>query len=139
MSWLRFGPDVATRNVEVQGADPSSVLCLYRRLIALRATAPALQVGSLNLRSEAAGDVVAYTREVPGQVVMVILNPGRTAAEWRLAGGPDEPGWRPLLDTAGTRAVGATIPAGTTVGVGPGEGLILERIGWRAHASPLLP
>jgi glycosidase len=127
--WLRFGPDVATRNVEVQAADPSSVLCVYRRLIALRAATPALQVGSLHLDPEATGDVVAYTREVPGQVVKVILNLGRSAVEWRLAGGPGEPGWRPLLDTAGTPAAGATIPAESSVEVGAGEGLILERVG----------
>ncbi len=38
--WLRFGLDADTRNVAAQAADPSSVLSLYRRLIALRAGEP---------------------------------------------------------------------------------------------------
>ena len=53
--WLRFGPDADTRNVAAQAADPSSVLSLYRRLIALRATSQALQVGTLRLDPDATG------------------------------------------------------------------------------------
>ena len=47
--WLRFGPDVETRNVAAQGADPDSVLAAYRRILAVRRTLPALQVGALRL------------------------------------------------------------------------------------------
>ena len=53
--WLRFGPDADTRNVAAQAADPSSVLSLYRRLIALRATSQALQVGTLRLDPDTTG------------------------------------------------------------------------------------
>ena len=53
--WLRFGLDADTRNVAAQAADPSSVLSLYRRLIALRATSQALQVGTLRLDPDATG------------------------------------------------------------------------------------
>ena len=60
--WLRFGSDVSTRNVAAQRADPGSVLALYRRLIALRAATPALQVGDLSLEPDGDDDIVAYRR-----------------------------------------------------------------------------
>ncbi len=61
--WLRFGPDVSTRNVETQRGDPGSVLSFYRRLIALRAAMPALQDGALRIQDGQEVGVVAYTRE----------------------------------------------------------------------------
>ncbi len=48
--WLRLGPDAATRNVSVQAGTPGSTLSVYRRLIALRAASPALQLGTLGAR-----------------------------------------------------------------------------------------
>ncbi len=64
---------------------PRSILSTYRRLLALRAATPALQVGSLRLHPAAGGDLVAYTREVPGQRILVLLNAGREEAGWDLA------------------------------------------------------
>ncbi|MDQ2671018.1 MAG: alpha-amylase family glycosyl hydrolase [Gemmatimonadota bacterium] len=59
--WLPLAPDFATRNVEVQRADPDSVLSLYRRLIELRRSEPALLSGEWRLLH--AGDgVLAYER-----------------------------------------------------------------------------
>ena len=127
--WLRLAPDAESRNVESQETDPSSILCVYRRLIALRAATPALQVGSLRLLPGAADDVVAYTRETPGQVVLVILNVGRAEAMWPMPGTLDEPGWKVLFATARTASPGAAIPAGTIIDIAGYEGLILERIG----------
>jgi alpha-glucosidase len=126
--WLRLGPDTETRNVEAQRSDPSSVLSVSRRLIALRAASAALQVGSLRLCPEAGGGVVAYTRETPGQIVLVVLNLGRTEASWPLPGTSGEPGWRVLFGTGRTTTPGAAMAAGMTVVMAPDEGLILERI-----------
>jgi alpha-glucosidase len=126
--WLRFAPDVEVRNVEVQRADPGSVLSTYRRLLAMRAATPALQVGSLQLHPAADGDLVAYTRDVPGQRILVLLNPGRDEAAWDLPGNREVPGWRLLFDTATASARDAVIAAGASVVLAPDEALILEAL-----------
>ena len=95
--WLRLGPDAASRNVAAQLEDPGSVLSLYRRVIALRGTTPALQLGRLDVQATTPADVVAYTRTIDGHAVLVALNLGRAAdglatsraARWdRLAAAP---------------------------------------------------
>jgi len=126
--WLRFGPDVEARNGEVQLADPTSILSTYRRLLALRAATPALQVGSLWAHPESAGDVVAYAREVPGQLILVLLNLGRGGVEWRASATAGESGWRPLFGTSRATSPDEVIAIGATLILGPDEGLVLEAI-----------
>ena len=126
--WLRLGPDAGERNVEVQLTDPRSILSTYRRLLALRATTPALQIGSLRLHPDSVGDLVAYTREVPGQRILVLLNLGRVNSRWQLSGIPGEPAWRFLFDTDTTAPRDAVIAGGATLILGPDEAIILEAI-----------
>jgi alpha-glucosidase len=126
--WLRLGPDAGERNVEVQLTDPRSILSTYRRLLALRATTPALQIGSLRLHPDSVGDLVAYTREVPGQRILVLLNLGRVNSRWQLSGIPGEPAWRLLFDTDTTAPRDAVIAGGATLILGPDEAIILEAI-----------
>jgi alpha-glucosidase len=71
--WLPIAADYQTVNVSVQREDPASMLTLYRRLIALRRTTPALAVGSY-VGLEPRGNVLAYVREHAGQRVLVVLN-----------------------------------------------------------------
>ncbi|MGH8920330.1 MAG: alpha-amylase family glycosyl hydrolase, partial [Actinomycetes bacterium] len=60
--WLPWPPCVGTgRTVTALRADPASILHLYRRLLALRASSTALRGGSLALVA-AGPDVVAYRR-----------------------------------------------------------------------------
>ncbi len=59
--WLPFASEPAARSVESERADPESVLHLYRRLLALRRRARALQVGTWE-RLPAPPDVLAYRR-----------------------------------------------------------------------------
>jgi glycosidase len=126
--WLRFGPDVQTRNVAMQLADPDSVLTLYRRLIALRADSQALQVGDLRLEAEPVGDVVAYSRTTADEAVLVVLNLGREAVTWRLPDVVGWAGWRSRLDTAGLAAPDQVAAGGGSVELEPDQALILERI-----------
>ena len=44
--WLPMAPDAHTPNAAVQRADPTSMLSLHRRLLALRREEPALRVGT---------------------------------------------------------------------------------------------
>jgi alpha-glucosidase len=59
--WLPIADDSATINVEMEQDDPRSTLSLYRRLLALRRGAPALEVGRYEPLT-AQGDVLAYLR-----------------------------------------------------------------------------
>ena len=124
--WLRFGPDAETRNVETEANDPGSILALYRRLIALRAATPALQVGSLDLVPGQDGNVVAYTRSTADQTILVALNIGREPARWSLPGDPDPSGWRPLLRTSPGDAPSAVLSAGEAISLEGDEAFVLE-------------
>ena len=127
--WLRFGPDSDTRNVAAQAADPSSVLSLYRRLIALRATSQALQAGTLRLDPDATDDLVAYTREADGQVVVVVFNLGRSRASWRLPDASPDGAWRPIIGTSPDPTPGEAIAGGVALDLAPDEARVFERIG----------
>jgi alpha-glucosidase len=73
--WLPVVPDYQTVNVAVERDDPTSMLTLYRRLIAHRRATPALAVGAYTAM-EAHGDVLAYVRTHAGQRCLVVLNLG---------------------------------------------------------------
>jgi alpha-glucosidase len=71
--WLPMAAEYQTVNVSVERNDPTSMLALYRRLIALRRATPALSVGSYT-GLEAHGDVLAYVRTQARQRCLVVLN-----------------------------------------------------------------
>ncbi len=71
--WLPFPPEAAIRNYDVQRGDPSSMLHLYRRLIALRHAVPALRVGHFE-RLELADGLLAFTRSAGEEVWVVLVN-----------------------------------------------------------------
>jgi alpha-glucosidase len=126
--WLRLGPDAQTRNVETQSKDPESVLAFYRRLIALRASTPALQVGSYVPVGHPVGDVVEYMRAVPGQTILVAINLGRRAVDWTLPEGSEWSAWQPRLGSVATRSLDEALAAGSTLVLAADEALILEGV-----------
>jgi glycosidase len=126
--WLRLGPDAAIRNVVAQRADPASVLSLYRRLIALRAATPALQVGDLRMEPADLDDVLAYTRTVADQTVLVALHLGRDAMTWRLPAVAGRSGWRVLVDSDGRLELDAVLPGGATIDLQADQAVILEGV-----------
>jgi alpha-glucosidase len=71
--WLPLAADFATRNVEAQRADPSSILWLYRDLLALRRATPALERGSWRAL-EAPEGVLAWERREGASRALVALN-----------------------------------------------------------------
>jgi alpha-glucosidase len=73
--WLPVADDHRQVNVATQAGDPDSMLCLYRRLIALRHRERALAVGCYRL-AFASGDLLAYVREHVGRRLLVTLNLG---------------------------------------------------------------
>ena len=78
--WLPLSDDYDLLNVEAQRNDPTSMLTMQRRLIALRRDEPALVVGDYApLRT---GDnLLAYTREHDGTTFLIVLNLGGEAQE----------------------------------------------------------
>lgn len=84
--WLPISHDYAEINVESQRDEPSSLLMLYRSLIALRQGERALEVGSFELM-EGSGDVLAYLRRSPqdSSRFLVALNLGATPQLLRAA------------------------------------------------------
>ena len=77
--WLRLGDDAATRNVAAQTGDESSMLELYRRLLALRRRHTALHEG-VWVPVTVEGDVLAYARTHGNERMLVVLNFGNAAA-----------------------------------------------------------
>jgi alpha-glucosidase len=72
--WIRIAPDADERNVEVQLADPDSVLAAYRRILAFRRTSPALRSGSMERLPDPDPDVLAWTRDGGGQRLLVVVS-----------------------------------------------------------------
>ena len=71
--WLPLPPESSTRNRAVEEADLTTILHLYRRMIALRGAVPALSRGSFEFLDLADG-VLAYQRAHGDDVVTVLVN-----------------------------------------------------------------
>ncbi|MCC5950490.1 MAG: DUF3459 domain-containing protein [Acidimicrobiia bacterium] len=81
--WLPFAPATEVTDVATQRDDPSSILHLYRRLIAARRASPALRSGSLSLL-----DVGA--RPAPGDTGTGAAAHHESVVAWRRVAGDDE-------------------------------------------------
>ena len=78
--WLPL-VDPATRNVGDQSGDPDSILNLYRRLLALRQGSPALRLGALDLIAGLPADLLAWTRTLAEERILLVANMGDAACE----------------------------------------------------------
>ena len=72
-TWLPCG-DFKAVNVARQSNDPNSMLSLYRRLIQLRKSTPALVEGSYRVFEGAPQDCLVFHRDTPTQHIIVALN-----------------------------------------------------------------
>ena len=72
--WLRLAPDADRRNVEVQAADPDSVLAAYRRLLGYRRTSRALRAGPMRRLDSGTPDVLAWTRGESDDELLVLVS-----------------------------------------------------------------
>jgi alpha-glucosidase len=85
-TWLPLSPKNKEENVEVELRDSRSFLNLYRQLLALRRTSPALAIGSYQAVDGTPESVYAYWREEQGEKVLVALNFAGTPVEVKLSG-----------------------------------------------------
>ena len=83
--WRPWPPEAATRNAETLRADPTSILHLYRRLLAARRASPALALGSWTALAAPAG-VLAYRRRRDGDERAVVVSFQDDTVAWPLAG-----------------------------------------------------
>ena len=72
--WLKTNPNYETLNAEAQEKDPNSVLNYFRNLVALRKKEPTLVYGKYTLLDKENPDVFAYTRELDGKKLLILLN-----------------------------------------------------------------
>ena len=84
--WLPVEPGYRGRNVASQNDVATSVLALYRRLIALRHLHSALRVGSYR-PVIAAGELLLFVRECESERLLVALNLGHEPISVTFAGG----------------------------------------------------
>lgn len=117
--WLPL-VDPAQRNVTAESSDPASLLNLYRRLLALRRSSPALRDGALTLLPDLPPGLLAWTREAGGEQLLLIANMGDDAATARLSS----------LAERGELLAGTGAPEGSVrleqVRLDPLEGLLLR-------------
>jgi alpha-glucosidase len=84
--WLPFPPEADVRSAESQRNDPSSILHLYRRLLAARKASPALRTGEQEVLASPEG-VLAWRRRSPdGDVRTVLVNMGSAAEQLEAPG-----------------------------------------------------
>jgi len=72
--WLPVPMSYKTHNVATESGDPSSVLNLYKKVLALRHTNQALLDGSYTALNENDPNVMSYLRSYRGRGVLVALN-----------------------------------------------------------------
>lgn len=110
-AWLPFSPDPEARNHATLRRDPSSILHLYRRLLELRRSTPALVVGEQTALELPEG-ILGYRRTHLDSVCTVLINftgqPVDVGATWSSAAPGDTP-------------TDATTVAVSTDGVGEGR------------------
>jgi alpha-glucosidase len=81
--WLPLATDYEEVNVERELADPTSILNLYRQLLAYRRTSPALKWGSYRPIDVSPEGCYLFARQADSQQLLIVLN--FSAQEQRLA------------------------------------------------------
>jgi oligo-1,6-glucosidase len=72
--WLKINPDYQKVNVAAEQDDPNSVLNYFRSIVQLRKKELTLVYGKYELMDRGNPDVYAYTRELNGKKILVLLN-----------------------------------------------------------------
>ncbi len=110
--WRAPYKDYTTLNVASQDADAASLLNLYRQLIHLRSTYPALHNGSLQAVDSKHTQIVAYLREDAEHTFLMVANFGKQPAKNIALKAPASQMQGSLTPTM---VIGSGTPAGLTV------------------------
>ncbi|HYQ74782.1 alpha-glucosidase [Cellulomonas sp.] len=121
--WLAVNPNHAEVNAAAERADPDSVFHHHRRLIALRHDEPVVALGDFTMLLPEDEQVYAYTRELDGDALLVVVNVSGEeravdlGAAWPLA---DDGGWGELV-------LGTHADAGPSTTLRPWEARVVRR------------
>jgi alpha-glucosidase len=126
--WLPWPPDPADRNVATERQDPSSMLSLYRRLLAARRRSPALRTGRLVLL-DTDDPVLAYRRELDDDERVVLINFGDEPVAVSGAGVAAEPDGAAASGVIEVSTVGRGEGGPFRGELGPSEAVILRPAG----------
>ena len=105
--WLPLGDENHARAVDLQEADPNSLLHLTRDLLALRRSHPALRTGDFSVL-HAGTDVLTFRRDADGLSVVGVINMGPRHAAWPAAA----PSGGGVLQTVNGASLGTLPPFG---------------------------
>ncbi len=83
--WLPVADNYTTVNVAAEREDATSMLALFRRLVELRHTLPALNIGAYQSIASRSDQVFAYTREHGPQRLLIVLNFGANTQDLDLS------------------------------------------------------
>ncbi len=72
--WLKVNPNYSAVNVAAEEKDPNSCLNYFRKMVKLRKDNAVLVYGKYTLLDRANPDVYAYTREMDGKKLLIMLN-----------------------------------------------------------------
>lgn len=72
--WFYVNQNYKTINVSQQEQDPDSILNFYRKAIALRKSLPVVRHGSYREHFPMNGKVFCYSRQMPGQKLLVLCS-----------------------------------------------------------------
>ena len=72
--WLKVNPNYTTVNAAAQEKDSNSVLNYFRKVVKLRKDNPVLIYGKYTLLDKDNPDVYAYSRELNGKKMLILLN-----------------------------------------------------------------
>ncbi|MFP4512255.1 MAG: alpha-amylase family glycosyl hydrolase [Acidimicrobiales bacterium] len=84
--WLPFPPDADTKAAATEVGDPGSFHALYRNLLALRRSSPAIGRGTFEWLDAGSPDVLAYRRSLGDDQLTVAVNVGPRPATVDLGG-----------------------------------------------------
>lgn len=121
--WLAVNPNHVEINAAAEHADPESVFHHHRRLIALRHDDPVVALGDFTMLLPEDEQVYAYTRELDGDALLVVVNVSGEervvdlGASWPLA---DDGGWGELV-------LGTHADAGEPTTLRPWEARVVRR------------
>jgi glycosidase len=119
--WLPLSADYRDTNVERQLADPTSLLNLYRALLAYRRASPALHSGDYQAVSGVPDDCYVFLRQTAQQRILVVLNFSSRGRRLSLPGlGRGRVTVSTNLDRAGLESL-------SDLAIRSNEGLIIER------------
>ncbi|MCP9766673.1 alpha-glucosidase [Lacihabitans sp. LS3-19] len=82
--WLKVNPNFANINAAAQEKDANSPLNYFRKVVAFRKNNPVLVYGKYTLLDKANPDVYAYTREMDGKKLLIVLNFSKNDASTKL-------------------------------------------------------